>query len=355
MPTILRTGFNIADLRQDCLTASLGQTVVMAKFKGKRIAVTGGTGFVGSWIAEMVAALNDEYSLGISLDLYARHASSWASKYPHLSERNDIFVRVQDVRSPFTFEKDVNYIIHAAGIPDNRVHASDPVRVEQTTVFGTANVLDSASQLGSLEHLINLSSCLVNGAPTRPGAIAEHDYFPVGSGQLHQVYADSKRASESLTAVYRSQFRLTLSIMRPFTFIGPYQGMDRPWALNSFLNDAIQGRNIRVHGDGSARRSYLYGSDAAWWLFTALVKGSNGAIYNLGGSEVISHVDLIKLICNQSSLKHQLIFNIPSLRTKNQDDLFPDLSYTTKQLGVSQTCSLVRAIEKTWRWNSELS
>ena len=341
-----------AELYQDCIIASANQPQVRAQLNSKRIAVTGGTGFMGSWIAEMVAALNDEYKLGITLDLYARNTASWAKKYPHLSTRKDIFLKTQDVRSPFEFEQGTHFIIHAAGIPDNRIHASDPWRVQQTTVLGTANALDAANQLTQLERFLNVSSCLVNGSPNRPGAITETDSFPLSSGQLHQVYVDSKRASESLSAIYRSQFRLPISVMRPFTFVGPYQELDRPWAINSFLNDAITGRDIRIHGDGSAQRSYLYGSDVAWWVLVALVSGQNGGVYNLGSATPITHSDLIQLICEKTSLKPRLSFNTSPLPMAHQDDLFPDLTYSTKHLGVHQTCSLEQAIDKTWRWNA---
>ena len=342
----------LLDLRRDCLIACAKESQVRSRLSLKRIAVTGGTGFMGSWIAEMVASLNDEYQLGITLDLYARNTRAWAKKYSHLSNRKDIFLRSQDVRSPFEFQHDTHFIVHAAGIPDNRIHASDPLRVQQTTVLGTANTLDAANQLTQLERFLNISSCLVNGVSNRPGAISEVDFFPIAAGQLHQVYVDSKRASESLSALYRSQFRLPISVMRPFTFVGPYQELDRPWAINSFLNDAITGRDIRIHGDGTARRSYLYGSDAAWWVLTALVKGQSASVYNLGSAIPVTHSELIQLICEKALLKPRLSFNTSPLSLSHQDDLFPDITFTTKHLGIDQTCSLEQAIEKTWRWYS---
>src|SRR5471030_1412562 len=134
-----------ADMRQDCLAACADQPDVRAALARQHIAVTGGTGFLGSWIAEMVAALNDQYQLGITLDLYARNVSEWPAQYPHLARRLDIRLRSQDVRSPFEFAKNTSYVVHAAGIPNNRVHASDPLRVHQTTVAGIGNALDAAS------------------------------------------------------------------------------------------------------------------------------------------------------------------------------------------------------------------
>lgn len=342
----------LLELHQDCLIASANQADIIEGLASKRIAVTGGTGFMGSWIAQMIAVLNDEYGLNISLDLYARNTGGWSKKYPHLSNRKEIHLQSQDVRSPFEFKKGTNFIIHAAGIPDNRVHASDPWRVHQTTVLGTINALDAANQLTNLEHFLNLSSCLVNGWPNRSEALAEHDCFPIPSGKLHQVYVDSKRSAESLAAIYRSQFRLPISTMRPFTFIGPYQELDRPWAINSFLNDAITGRDIRIHGDGSARRSYLYGSDAAFWILAALVRGQSGGILNLGSTKPIAHTDLVAMICEKTTLKPKLSFNTAPPSVMRTDDLFPSTELSMKTLRVQETCSVEQALDKTWRWNT---
>lgn len=339
-----------SEIRQDCLLACANQPGARAKLGFLHIAVTGGTGFLGTWIAEMVAALNDEYRLGITLELYARNVNDWAQKYPHLSTRSDIRLKSQDVRSPFEFARNTNFVVHAAGIPNNRVHASDPLRVQQTTVMGINNALDAASQLDNLSRFLNVSSCLVNGPPNRPGPLVETDYFPIACGQLHTVYVEAKRAAENLAAIYRSQFRMPVSTIRPFTFAGAYQELDRPWALNNFLRDVLTGSDIRIHGDGHARRSYLYGSDAAWWTLVALVNGSNGATYNVGSPSAVTHLELAKLIGERTSPKPHVVLNTMQAKQARQDDLYPDISNTEKSLGVTQTCSLEQTIEKTWRW-----
>ena len=340
------------ELRQDCLLACAGQAEVRTKLGLQHIAVTGGTGFLGTWIAEMVAALNDEHSLGITLDLYARNINDWSQKYPHLSKRGDIQLKSQDVRSPFEFARNTNFVVHAAGIPNNRVHSSDPLRVYQTTVSGINNALEAATQLDNLTRFVNVSSCLVSGPPNRSGPLAETDYFPMPCGQLHTVYAEAKRAAENLAAVYRSQFRMPVTTVRPFTFAGPYQELDRPWALNSFLRDVLTANDIRIHGDGSARRSYLYGSDAAWWTLAALVNGVDGATYNLGSPTAVSHLELVRLIGECVSTKPRVVLNTVPSRQAQQDDLYPDIKAIQKSLGVAQTCSLEQTVDKTWRWNS---
>lgn len=341
-----------AEIRQDCLLACAAQPEVRTKLGLRHIAVTGGTGFLGSWIAETVAALNDEHRLGITLDLYARNITDWVQKYPHLSKRNDIHLRSQDVRSPFEFARNTNFVVHAAGIPNNRVHSSDPLRVHQTTILGLSNALDAATQLDNLTRFLNVSSCLVSGTPDRTGPLTESDYFPIPCGQLHTVYVEAKRSAEDLAAIYRSQFRMPVSTIRPFTFSGPYQALDRPWAINSFMRDVLTGSNIRIHGDGNARRSYLYGSDAAWWTLAALTNGVDGAVYNVGSPTAVTHVELVKLIGERISPKPRAILNTAPVKQSRQDDLFPSIAFTQNSLGVSQTCTLEQTIEKTWHWFS---
>ena len=117
-----------SEIRQDCLLASTGQADVRTKLGLHHIAVTGGTGFLGTWIAEMVAALNDDYRLGITLDLYARNINDWLQKYPHLANRDDINLKSQDVRSPFDFARNTHFVIHAAGLCQLRRLGARPQR-----------------------------------------------------------------------------------------------------------------------------------------------------------------------------------------------------------------------------------
>ena len=343
-----------SEIRSDCLISSSEQSETRSKLSFRHIAVTGGTGFLGTWIAEMVAALNDDQSLGITLDLYARNITEWMQRYPHLSKRKDIRIISQDVRSPFEFSSGTNYVLHAAGIPNNRVHASDPLRVQQTTISGIHNALDAAAHLDNLIRFVNVSSCLVNGLPNRHGALKESDYFPMPSGQLHTVYLESKRAAENLAAIYRSQFRMPVSTIRPFTFAGPFQELDRPWALNSFMRDVLSGSTVRIHGNGQTRRSYMYGSDAAWWSLAALVNGQDGLTYNLGSPVPVTHIELVKIIGDHVASKPRIELNTMPPRLNQYDDLYPDTIFTQNKLGVSEAIPLNVSIEKTLRWFNKL-
>lgn len=344
----------INELRQDCLTSVSAQLTVLRRLAGQHILITGGTGFLGSWLAETVAALNDEYGLNIRLELLARGADSWARRFPHLATRADIVVRSQDVRGPFEIAADVKYVIHAAGVPDGREHASDPLRVLQTIVTGTMNTLDAASKSTGLERLLHVSSGLVYGGRAAPAGFDEESFDGFDAGQVGAVYAEAKREAENICAVYRSQFRLPIVTVRPFTFVGPYQDLNRPWALNNFLRDAISGRDIKIHGDGETRRSFLYGSDAACWALCALLGGTAGRAYNLGSQHAVSLRDVAMRITAMFSRRISVQYRTMPAQQSRAADFVPNTTRAVTDLRVRETVDLDAALRKTVAWNESV-
>ncbi len=245
---------------------------------------------------------------------------------------------------------DTRYVIHAAGIPDGRMHSSDPLRVFQTGVVGAENVLQAASKLPNIARLLNVSSGLVYGGEAGPTGFVEDVFGALEVGQVSNIYAESKRAAESLFAIYRSQFRMPVVTVRPFTFIGPFQDLHRPWALNNFLRDALGGTEIRVHGSGETKRSYLYGSDAACWTLVAMVEGENGGAYNLGSEQAVSLKQLAELVAGLVPRRPGIRFRTLPEHQRRQADFFPSIVRATSQLGVRQTRSLEDSIRNTLVW-----
>jgi nucleoside-diphosphate-sugar epimerase len=339
-------------IRQDCLT-SLGDLQGLAsRLSGHRIAVIGGTGFVGTWLAETVAVLNEDLGSKVRIDLLGRGASAWLEAHTHL-RRDDITVQAMDVRSPFDLARDTTLVLFAAGVADPRVHASDPNRVFETCVSGIAHALAVASRLELIQRFVNISSGLVLGAALPQRALTESDIGILDFTRFHNVYAESRRAAESLASVYAGQYRIPVSTGRAFTFIGPYQALDAPWALNNFMRDALSGNDIRIHGDGATRRSYLYGSDAAAWLLKMLIDGRDGEIYNLGGQDPVSHSDVATRVADISAPTPKLVHKSQPGANGRNHDFFPDMQHTLKSLGVRQHFGIQASIERSMQWNAQ--
>ena len=337
-------------LREDCGRA-LGALPDLAKqLCGHRLAVVGGTGFAGSWLAETVALLNDDHGARLQLDLFGRSAAKWAEHHPHLV-RPDINAVTLDARAPFELYRETTLVLSAAGIAVPRVWASEPQHVFQTTVYPLDHTLTAANRLENLQRLVLISSGLVAGAASG-ATVSERDVGMLDFTRVHNVYAEARRAAESLAHGFASQFRLPLSTVRPFTFLGPYQHIDAPWALNNFVRDALGGHEIRISGDGATRRSYLYGSDVAAWLLRAVVAGEDGGVYNMGGAEAVTHSKAARLVSERIQPEPRVVFTGRPRDDQRSHDFVPDLSHTQQALGVRPTMDLVGAVERTLHWHA---
>lgn len=337
-------------IRQDCLISLRLLPNLLERLAGQRIAILGGTGFVGTWIAEAIAAVNDECGAQVQLDLIGRSAATWTANNPHLAGRNEISVRAGDVRSHFELARDTTLVLYAAGIADPRVHASNPLLVQDTALSGIARALAETTRLERLQRFVNLSSGLVLGPHNHDHALRELDIGVLDFTRAHNVYAESRRAAENLVGLYASQFRIPVSTARAFTFIGPHQPLHAPWALNNFIRDALAGNDIRLHGDGSTRRSYLYGSDVASWLLKILVDGKDGEIYNLGGSQPFSHAEIANVIASYITPAPKLIFKSEPIHGGRRQDFFPDLTKVQLQLGLKQAFNINESIGRAMHW-----
>lgn len=338
-------------LATDCLRSVAAINGLSDRLRGQRIAVTGGFGFVGTWIATTVAALNERFQADIRLNLLGREPQKWRQAQPGLN-RADILCRAVDVRASFEFDRDTTLVIHAAGIADPRVQASAPQRVYQSTLFGLDNALSAAHRLENIQRFVHMGSGQVGGQ----GASSARRETEVGAldfRRLHHLYAETHRAAEAIANSFASQYRLPVTTVRPFTFLGPFQSLDAPWAVNNFIRDALAGHEIRVHGQGSSLRSYLYGSDAAAWLLQCALAGRDGAVYNIGGATPISHLQTASLVSEMTHPAPAVDVRSNVTDDSRSQDFYPDITAITADLGVYATVDVKTAIGRTLHWHAE--
>ncbi|HEY5548688.1 MAG TPA: NAD-dependent epimerase/dehydratase family protein [Coriobacteriia bacterium] len=339
----------IAALKADCASAATDVTKLEG-LRGQRILVTGGTGFMGSWVAEMVAWLNDAEGFGIDLLLLSPSASAFAVRAPHLAARKDITLIEQDVRHITRLPDGVTYVIHAAGTPDNRVHVIDPLRTMDVIAHGTSAVMHAAAVSADLRKVLNVSSGLIYGAqPLDMAGMPESHAGGPEPDSIKAIYAEAKRYAEAEAAAWRSRDKLPVVTARPFAFIGPYQGLDKPWAINNFLRDALLGVPIRILGDADTVRSYMYPSDMAFWLLAILADGVPGTAYNVGSPDAITLGKLAERIAASFDNPPSIVCR--PLGQPRVTRFVPDVSRAQSTLGLRVTVDLDHAIERTLEWH----
>ncbi len=337
--------------RQDCLQVLNGREKELGALRNSELVVIGGTGFVGTWIAEMIGALNDEYHFGIKLSLMSRSTDQFSTRLPHLASRTDIQLIKSDVRQLGQFPMAADWVIHAAANPDVRTHATNPLDTASVIVDGTMSVVRTAERLGRLRKLLYLSSGLVSGAQPESSHGLPENAQGAPAPDASFMYPNAKRFAETICSAARAQSRIPVLVARPFSFIGPYQSLDTPWAQTTFLADALRGNSIRVLGDGQVIRSYLYGSDAAYWFLKIIVSGESGDVVNVGSPKGITLQDLAKTVAKNFETSPEILFNTSPRSAGRAAQLLPDTTHAKNQYGLDVFTPLEDAIRLTAQWH----
>ena len=342
---------SIREVREDCSKSVAGRAEQLAGLRDSCLVVTGGTGFAGSWLAEMVALLNDDHGFKTRLVLVSRSTDLFKAKRPHLGNRSDLTLVKADVRHLAEIPRETNWLIHAAANPDSRFHASQPIETLSTITEGTASVLRTLDRCSNFKQVLHLSSSQVYGAQANDfERVPESALGSLNCASVSSAYAEAKRCAETLCAAGRSQARIPITVARPFAFMGPYQSLDTPWAASNFIHDALIASPIRVLGDGQTVRSYLYGADMAFAYLRQLTAAAPGSIYNVGSPEGIRVSELAQKIADACNPRPEIrLRTSPGPAVSNRS--VPDMRAAETDLGFKPAFSLDQSLERTLRWN----
>lgn len=330
---------------------SVVKVAELESLKNSSVCIPGGSGFVGTWITEIINYLNTEFKFNTKVIIIDRDIEKIKARSPHLLNSKLIELQRSDIRYLVELPKDTNYIVFAAGFPSSHDHTSSPVDVMNSSAMGIDSALRATDRLSNFKMFLNLSSSLVYGHFfDHDKNVVENDFSYIDDTSSSGVYAEAKRYSESLCSAYRSQFRVPVATIRPFSLIGPYQSLSSPWALNSFINDAINGKSIKVLGDGETIRSFLYATDMAFWILKTLISTESGAKFNLGSPDPISLRDLSSKVVRHFSMKTDIIYCAGTASAMRKSRMVPDTTKIQDKFNLKVTVPLDKAIERTIQW-----
>ncbi len=333
-------------IAEDCARVYSHISSKIELLKNANIVITGASGFIGCWLSELLYFANQHHDLNVKAYLVDRDFTRM-EKLTHLT-KNDRFVRIEtDIKNLAELPMDVNYIINAAGTPDNRFHFSNPIDTMTTIGQGLQNIVNLSSLLSNLKNIVQISSSSVYEHNDQQVDISEDYPLKRLTSQSKDAYSAAKVYSEVFCSAVRSEAKLPIVVVRPFTFCGPYQELDSPWALNNFINDAIHNRSIRILGDGKSVRSYLYGSDVAAWLLVIAANGVSGQVINLGSSIGLSLEALASKVSSEFQNMPKVVLNASIFGNMKNSYLVPDTGLATTLFGLHQYTSVDSAIYKT--------
>jgi nucleoside-diphosphate-sugar epimerase len=319
--------------------------------EGTTVLVTGGTGYVGSWICEAVSYLNDVHHKNIKLYLVARNKECFETRLAHLAGKPYVhFIRC-DVRSLAEVPKEVNYVVHAASNPDFRFHSSNPIETMITISEGTSAVLRAVDRASDLRMFLNLSSSSVYSAQLDANRRIPESFDGLSlAGVGKHPFAEAKRYAEALCASARGAARIPIVTVRPFTFLGAYQDIDAPWAINNFMRDALAKRPIRILGDGQTTRSFMYGADVAAWILVMLLRAKSGQTYNLGCDTGHTLLEVARKVALCVEPNPEVVTNASLTGAVQNSCLVPETTSAQRDFGLQQYTSLDLAIARTMAW-----
>jgi len=311
---------------------------------------TGGTGFVGAWMIELLAMAALEYGFTVRVINagrrlpHTRWIDSLAMRGLHLEP-----IRA-DVLNPLPSDCDAAAMVHAATDASLKLNLEDPQVMLDTIVTGTRNALAWA-EAAHVKQFLFLSSGAVYGTglpgvPKSECSMIGPDPFGAAS-----AYAEGKRLAEQLcTSAGRTGRIHQVSIARCFAFTGPLLPIETHFAVGNFIRDKLLGRPIEIRGDGTAVRSYLYAADMALWLWTILLRGATCRPYNVGSARPVTIRELASIISRRFGGTEQVNIAVQSTAPK-PDFYVPDVRRAKEELGLDMWTPLEESIDRTIAWH----
>ena len=321
------------------------------ELRDSRVFVTGGTGFFGCWLLESFAWANDRLGLNATALVLTRKPEAFRRKAPHLADHPAIRLLAGDVRT-FDFPAgEFPFVIHAATEASARQTHEAPFEMLDTIVEGTRRALEFARLHGTRKLLFTSSGAVYGKQPPGITHIPEEYGGGPDPADPRSVYGEGKRFAELMCSLYASRQALECKIARCFAFVGPYLPLDVHFAIGNFIRDALRGGPVRVNGDGTPYRSYLYAADLAVWLWTILFRGRNMQPYNVGSERDLTIADLARQVADSLNPGMDVDIARQALPGQAPERYVPSTRRARDELGLREHVELQEAIRRTAHWH----
>jgi UDP-glucose 4-epimerase len=270
-----------------------------------RALVTGGAGFIGSHLSELL--LDRGWEVFVLDDL----STGAAANVERLKERPAFHLVVDSVLSTSIVNELVHkcdVVYHLAAAVGVRLIVEQPVHTMVTNVQGTESVLDHASRFG--KRVLVASSSEVYGDHREERPLSEGDRRIYGpTTEKRWLYADSKAMDEHLAFSYHLERGLQAVIVRLFNTVGPRQSGQYGMVIPRFVGAALNGLPLEIHGDGTQTRSFCHVSDTVRALAALMdAEAISGQVFNVGSTERIRIIDLANRIRELTHSSSDLTF-----------------------------------------------
>ena len=315
-----------------------------------RVLLTGVAGFIGYHVAEALLArgdavigvdnLNSYYDVQLKRDRLARLEPHGGFQFTaaDISDRPAMEALVRQ-------NPDITHVIHLAAQAGVRHSLIDPYTYITSNVMGQVVMLETARNLGRLEHFVYASSSSVYGGNTKlPFSVGDETERP------NSLYAATKKADELIGHTYAHLYGLASTGLRFFTVYGPF---GRPDMAAFMFTDAImKGKPIRVFNDGNMWRDFTYVDDIVAGVLAALARKPSGspphAVYNLGNHKSEKLTDFIAEI--ERALNRKASYLFEPMQPGDVERTYADIEASRRDLGFDPRTPIGEGIPRFVQW-----
>jgi len=304
-----------------------------------RVLITGGAGFIGSHLCELLLARGHTV---ICLD---NLITGSRANIAHLEDQEHFSLMLHDVTNPIYIDGPLDAILHLASLPSPVDYIQMPIKTLKVGSLGTLHALGLARAKEARFLLASTSE--VYGDPLVHPQPESYwgNVNPIGP---RGVYDESKRFGEALTMAYHRAHGLQTRIARIFNTYGPRMRLNDGRVVPNFVRQALLGEPLTVYDDGSRTRSFCYVSDLIEGLWQLLLSDQVEPV-NLGNPQEMTIVELARLIIALSGSRSEIAFVHPDASRTADDPRTrqPDITRARTLLGWEPAVSLEQGLEET--------
>ena len=302
------------------------------------IVITGGSGFVGSYLCERL--INDGHNLIVVDNLLTGSTENISDL---MDNENFSFIE-HDVQNHIEIQNKVDYVLHFASAASPKAYTEHPVNTLKAGSIGTLNTLGLAKKHNSQYLLASTSE--VYGDPLISPQNEEY-WGNVNPNGERSMYDEAKRFAEAAVATYSRSYDIKAKIVRIFNTYGPRMQLNDGRVVTNFIFQALQDNNITIYGDGSQTRSFSYVEDTVDGIIS-LMQSNEYDVFNIGNPNEITVLELAQKIIELTNSKSEIVFK--SLPSDDPKQRKPDISKAKSKLGWEPKVNLEDGLIKTIEW-----
>ena len=272
-------------------------------FQDQRVLITGGAGFLGSWMSDVLI------SQGAEVICVDNLASGLKSNVDHLLHLDNFSFIEHDITEPLFIEGKLDLVVHMASRASPFEFEHYPLEILKANTIGLMNSLECAKI--NQARLLYTSTSETYGNP-QVVPTPESYFGNVNAIGPRGCYDESKRCGEAFVTAYKDQFGLDTRMARIFNTYGPRMRFDGIYgrAIPRFIDQALQGRPITVFGDGSQTRSFTYLTDQIEGLLRlAFVEGARGSVVNIGNDRETTVLEMAEKVLDITGSRSEITFH----------------------------------------------